>query len=383
MSCRQPIYASAALLAICIIATGITSALADVVVDSEDATFRVEQVAAGLQVPWAMAFLPDGRALVSERSAGHISLVDIASGESTVLSGNPNDVFIKDNGGMLDIVLHPHFANNNWVYYCYTVGDARLNTTVVERARLTGTALSDRQRIFAALPWYHNSIVYGCRLAFKEQYLFVTMGDRWDLRHLSQSAGTHLGKVMRLYHDGRPPEDNPFVGMPGALPEVWSLGNRNPQGLTVHPITGDVWEHEHGPLGGDEVNVIRRGRNYGWPVVTFGKEYSGETIGDGLTEQEGMEEPIHTYVPSIAPSGMLFYTGSAFPAWQGNLFIGALALTHLNRLVLVENKIVHDERLLQKQVWRIRFVEQGPDDLIYLGTDDGEILRLVPAEAAR
>ena len=353
------------------------------IIESEVANFRIQRVADGLQIPWAMAFLPDGSAVISERVVGRISLINIVSGESTPLAGGPGDVFVKDNAGMLDLALHPDFASNRWIYYCYTAGDERLNTTVVERARLSGAALSDRQRIFAALPWYHNSIVYGCRLAFKDQYLFVTMGDRWDLRHLSQSPGTHLGKVMRMHHDGRSPDDNPFVDLPGALPEVWSLGNRNAQGLTVHPDTGDVWEHEHGPLGGDEVNVIRRGRNYGWPVVTFGKEYSGEVVGEGLTVKQGMEAPLHTYVPSIAPSDMLFYTGDAFPEWRGNLFMGALALRHLNRLVILDNEVAHEERLLEKQTWRIRFVEQGPDDLIYLGTDDGEILRLMPAEATQ
>jgi glucose/arabinose dehydrogenase len=249
---------------------------------------------------------------------------------------------------------------------------------VVERARLTQDGLEDRERIFAALPWFHNSIVYGCRLAFQGDYLFVTMGDRWDLRHLSQSPGSHLGKVLRLNHDGSAPRDNPFVDIPGALPEVWSIGNRNPQGLTVHPRSGRLWEHEHGPLGGDEVNIIEAGRNYGWPVITYGKEYSGELVGEGLTEKEGMEQPVHKYVPSIAPSDMLFYSGNAFPEWQDNLFIGAMALKHINRLVIDDSKVIHEERLLVKQAPRVRFVEQGPDDYIYFGTDEGEILRLVP-----
>lgn len=352
------------------------------VIESEAATFRIEHVAGGLEIPWAIAFLSDDHALVSERAAGRISLVELDSGAVTPLDGGPDDVFVKDNAGLLDLALHPSFADNGWLYYCYTAGDQRLNTTVVERARLDGRRLAGRERIFAALPWYHNSIVYGCRLAFRERYLFVTMGDRWDLRHLSQSPGTHLGKVMRLYQDGTAPEDNPFVGVTGALPEVWSLGNRNAQGLVVHPLTGELWEHEHGPKGGDEVNVIEAGRNYGWPVITYGLEYSGEPVGDGLTEKEGMEQPVHTYVPSIAPSDMFFYTGDAFPAWRGNLFIGALALTHLNRLVLDGRTVVHEERLLEDRGWRIRFVQQGPDDAVYIGTDDGRILRLVPAGGA-
>ena len=347
---------------------------------SEVAAFRLQQIAEGLQIPWAIAFLPDGNALVSERAAGRIVMLDIESGSVTSFEGGPDDVFVKDNAGMLDVVLHPDFASNELVYYCYTAGDARLNTTVVERARLSGVAMTDRERIFAALPWYHNSIVYGCRLAFRDDSLFVTMGDRWDLRHLAQSPGSHLGKVLRLRHDGRAPADNPYVGIAGAMPEVWSLGNRNAQGLVVHPVTGDLWEHEHGPKGGDEVNVIDAGRNYGWPVISYGLEYSGEPVGEGLTEQEGMEQPVYKYVPSIAPSDMFFYTGAAFPEWRGNLFIGALALTHLNRLVIEGHEVLHEERLLEKQGWRVRFVEQGPDDFVYLGTDDGDIYRLVPAD---
>jgi len=364
------------LLATCLAAEQITG-------DSEVATFRVEQIADGLQIPWAMAFLPNGRALVSERAAGRISLLDVETGEFMTLEGGPGDVFIKDNAGMLDVAAHPAFANNDLIYFCYTAGTSQLNTMVVERARLSQNGFTDRERIFTALPWYHNSIVYGCRLAFQDEYLFVTMGDRWDLRHLSQSPGTHLGKVLRLNHDGSVPRDNPYADVQGALPEVWSIGNRNAQGLTVHPDTGELWEHEHGPLGGDEVNVIEAGHNYGWPVITYGKEYSGEPVGEGLTEKEGMEQPVHKYVPSIAPSDMLFYTGDAFPKWQGNLFIGALALRHLNRLVIEDHKVVHEERLLEKQAWRVRFVEQGPDEFIYIGTDEGEILRLVPVEGTQ
>lgn len=349
------------------------------IIDSEAASFRVEQVAEGLQVPWALVFLPDGRALVSERTAGRMDFLDIESGALTPIANGPGDVFIKDNAGMLDVALHPDFANNATIYFCYTAGTQQLNTMVVERARLSGTAFIDRERIFAALPWYHNSIMYGCRLALNERYLFFTMGERWDLRHLSQSPGTHLGKVMRVFHDGTAPPDNPFVHMPGAMPEVWSLGNRNGQGLAIHPLTGDLWEHEHGPMGGDEVNVIEGGRNYGWPVISYGKEYSGEPVGEGLTETAGLVQPVYKYVPSIAPSDMLIYTGDAFPNWRGNLFIGALAQTHLNRLQLEGRTVVHEERLLEAFHWRVRLVEQGPDQFIYLGTDSGNIFRLVPA----
>ena len=356
-----------------------SSGFAADIVETEDANFRIEQVAEGLKIPWALAFLPDGRVLVSEREAGRIVALDLSGGNIQDLAGGPDDVYIKDNAGMLDVALHPAFRLNGLVYYCYTAGTAQLNTMVVERARLIGDELARRERIFAALPWYHNSIVYGCRLAFDHRHLFVTMGDRWDLRHLAQSPGTHLGKVLRLNFDGSAPPDNPFVDTPGALPEVWTLGNRNPQGLTIRPGTGELWSHEHGPLGGDEVNIIVAGRNYGWPVITYGKEYSGDPIGEGLTEKEGMEQPVHKYVPSIAPSDMVFYDGDKFPAWYGNLFIGALALQHLNRLVIEDNAVRHEERLLTDRSLRVRCVEQGPDGFLYLCVDKGRILRLVPA----
>lgn len=346
---------------------------------SVEPAFRVETVVSGLAVPWAMAFVDEARAVVSERAAGRLSLVDVSTGAVEALAGSPEDVYVEDNAGLLDVVLHPDYARNGLVYYAYVAGTADLNTTVVERARLDGERLVARERLFDARPWYHNSIVYGCRLAFVGDRLFLTMGDRWDLRHLSQSPGTHLGKVLRLTADGDVPADNPFAGVRGAEPAVWSLGNRNPQGLAVQPGTGKLWSHEHGPLGGDEVNVIRRGRNYGWPVITYGKEYGGEAINDGLTEQAGLEQPVHYWVPSIAPSDMLFYTGSAFPAWQGSLFIGALAGRHLNRLEVDGNRVVGEERLLEDRGFRVRMVEQGPDGLLYIGTDAGDILRLVPA----
>ncbi|MDJ0940703.1 MAG: PQQ-dependent sugar dehydrogenase [Woeseiaceae bacterium] len=352
------------------------------VIESESESFRIEKVADGLEFPWAIAFLPDGDALVSERAAGRIIRLDLDSGVTSVPTGGPDDVFIKDNAGMLDVMLHPEYESNRLVYYCYTAGDDQLNTMVVERASFDDDRFTNRERIFTALPWYHNSIVYGCRLAFRDASLFVTMGDRWDLRHLSQSPGSHIGKVLRLNHDGSAPADNPWTNMPGAAPEVFSLGNRNPQGLVIHPTTGELWEHEHGPRGGDEINVIEAGRNYGWPVITYGKEYSGEPVGDGLTEKEGMEQPIHYYVPSIAPSDMFFYFGEAFPAWRGNLFIGALAGAHLNRLVVEGREVVHEERLLEDRGWRVRMVEQGPDDLIYLGVDTGGLYRLVPESEA-
>ena len=352
-------------------------------IESAAATFRVERIAEDLWIPWAMTFLPDGRAVVSERAAGRLTLLDLETGEHVPLDGGPTDVFVQANAGMLDVRAHPQFEDNGWIYYAYTAGIEPLNTTVVERARLDGGRLVDRERIFEALPWFHNDIMYGCRLRFRDGYLYVTMGDRWDLRHLAQSVGSHLGKIMRLHDDGSVPDDNPFVDVPGAAAEVWSYGHRNPQGLTVHPHTDELWSHEHGPRGGDEVNVVHKGRNYGWPIISYGKEYSGEPVDPGRKGHTGMDEmvaPVHYWDPSIAPSGMTFYDGDAFPGWRGDLFIGALAGARISRLVIDGNEVVEEEHLLEDTLRRVRFVEQGPDDHLYFGVDDGEILRLVPAE---
>ncbi|MDH4314293.1 MAG: PQQ-dependent sugar dehydrogenase [Gammaproteobacteria bacterium] len=355
-------------------------------IESAAATFRVEHVAGNLSIPWAMAFLADGRAVVSERAAGRLTLLELATGELTSLDNGPADIFVRANAGMLDVRAHPQFTDNGWIYYAYTAGTEALNTTVVERARLDGSRLINRERIFEALPWFHGDIVYGCRLAFRDGYLYVTMGERWDLRHLAQSVGSHLGKVMRLHEDGSVPDDNPFVDVPGAAAAVWSYGHRNPQGLTVHPQTGELWLHEHGPRGGDEVNLVHRGRNYGWPIVSYGKEYSGEPVDPGRkghTGMEDMEGPVHYWDPSIAPSGMMFYDGDAFPGWRGDMFIGALAGAYISRLVMKGATVIGEERLLEDALRRVRFLEQGPEGYIYFGVDGGEILRLVPAHTPR
>ena len=351
-----------------------------------DPRFAVERVATGLRIPWAMTFLGASRALVSENGAGRLTHLDLGTGVQSPLTGGPGDVFVQANAGMLDVRVHPDFARNGLIYYAYVAGDEALNTTVVERARLEGTRLVARERLFEARPWFHGDVVYGCRLALHDGYLYITMGDRWDLRHLAQSVGSHLGKILRLRDDGAVPEDNPFVGVTGAEAAVWSYGHRNPQGLAVNGRTGELWSHEHGPRGGDEVNRIEKGHNYGWPLVSFGREYDGQTVAPGRKGSKGrydpaeLTAPVHYWVPSIAPSGMTFYDGEAFPAWQGNLFVGALAGTHINRLVLDGTTVVTEERLLGSAGRRVRFVEQGPDGYLYFGGDDGEILRLVPAD---
>jgi glucose/arabinose dehydrogenase len=337
--------------------------------------YRIDTVVRGITIPYGMAFLPDGRLLVTDRSDGKIYLVN--KGVKQALKNVPA-VHGKDQAGMMDIVLHPAYASNGWIYYAYSATRGGDNGTVVERAKLQGDALGDRQTLFTTFPFYSNGAHYGCRLALKDGYLFLTIGERYSLRDSAQSLGNHLGKVIRIRDDGSIPPDNPFAGRAGAKPEIWSYGHRNPQGLAFHPQTGELWEGEHGPKGGDEVNLVAPGKNYGWPVITYGVEYSGATIGDGITRKEGMEQPIHYYKPSIGPSGMEFYTGDAFPQWKGSLFMGALALTHLNRLEIENNKVVSEERLLEEQKWRVRSVKQGPDGYLYLGVDGGMVVRLRP-----
>ena len=345
--------------------------------DSAAARFEVTVVADDLSIPWGLAFLPDGRMLVTERR-GRMHIIDPATGERMRLEGLP-PVADGGQGGLLDVVLHPDYGQYGWIYFSYSAELRRKRTTRVARAKLTDNKLTGLEVLFTAEPYFNTRHHFGSRLVLDGQgYLFITVGDRRN-RHESQTLSTHMGKVIRLHDDGRVPETNPFAGQAGVQAEIYSYGHRNPQGLALHPETGELWEHEHGPRGGDEVNVIYPGRNYGWPVVTYGREYVGGSIGEG-THKEGMEQPIKYYVPSIAPSGMAFYSGKQFPGWRGNLFIGAMVLEHLNRLVLDGRRVVEEERLLSKLGFRVRNVVEGPDGLLYLLVDKGMILRLSPAD---
>jgi glucose/arabinose dehydrogenase len=348
------------------------------IVKTETVDIVLDTVAKGITIPFGMAFLPDGNLLVTDRGEGRIWKVDPRRGTKKALANVPA-VHDKDQAGMLDIILHPDYANNGWVYYSFSMKDGDLNGTAVERARIRRDSLVDRQRLFTTHPFFKNGAHYGSRFAFHDGHLYFTIGERYALRDSAQLLGNHLGKVIRLRDDGGVPADNPFVGKPGARPEIWSYGHRNPQGLAIHPATGELWESEHGPKGGDELNLVKPGRNYGWPVITYGVEYSGATIGDGITQKEGMEQPVKYYKPSIGPSGLAIYNGDRFPAWKGNFFTGALALTHLNRLVVSDGKIVKEERLLSDRKWRVRNVVQDPDGYLYIGVDGGMVLRIRPA----
>jgi len=287
-------------------------------------------------------------------------------------------------GGLLDVALDPEFASNRWIYLSYAEPRAeKTSGTAVARARLADDGLRDLEVIFRQLPAVDsNAGHFGSRLVFApDGRLFVTLGER-QAKHFSewaQDAGTHFGKVVRIERDGRIPADNPFVDRAGFLPEIWSLGHRNPQGAALHPRTGELWITEHGPRGGDEVNIVRAGHNYGWPVITYGLAYSGAKIGEGR-QKAGLEQPLWYWLPSIAPSGLAFYTSDRIPAWTGNLFAGALRGTSLLRLVLDGDRVIHEERLFESMNARIRDVRQGPDGLLYLLTDspDGRILRVEP-----
>jgi len=339
--------------------------------------YRIEVVASGLHVPSGLSFLPDGRLLITERPIGRLSVLDLSTGAITPIEGVPPVHGLVD-GGLMDVLVHPNYAKNGWIYLSYAIEVPGGKTTVVDRARIERAHLVERQRLFTARPVIDNSNEFGSRLLLDRGFLYVTLGQR-ETPPTAQDLGSDLGKIIRLTEDGKVPRSNPFVGRKGALPEIWSYGHRNPQGLVRNPTTGEIWEHEHGPKGGDEVNIVHPGRNYGWPVIGYGRNYDGTPVGEGITHHAGMEQPIYYYLPSIAPSGMIFYTGEAFPAWRGNIFIGALALRHLNRLVVEGGRVIHEERLLTDSNWRVRVVQQGPDGALYIGVDSGMILRLHPS----
>jgi glucose/arabinose dehydrogenase len=367
-----------ALVALGLLATAAAPALAN--------QPKVAVVAHGLVNPWGLAFLPDGRMLVTERP-GRMRLVGTDGKLSPPLPGLP-PVVAEGQGGLLDVVTDPRFASNRLVYWSYSepAAEGDGNRTAVARARLDGAAgaerLADVQVIFRQVPQVASRLHFGSKLVFgNDGRLFITLGDRFSRKDDAQTLDNHLGKIVRIEPDGKVPADNPLVGRPGARPEIWSWGHRNVQGAAIHPTTGDLWATEHGPQGGDELNLVQPGRNFGWPVITYGRNYGiGTKIGDG-TERADVVAPLAHWVPtSIAPSGMAFLTSDRYPGWKGNLFIGALRGQALVRITLDGNKVASQERLLQSQNERIRDVRQGPDGFLYLLTDnaDGRVLKVLP-----
>jgi aldose sugar dehydrogenase len=342
---------------------------------------EVQTAASGLVHPWSLAFLPDGRMLVTERP-GRMRIVTAEGQLSSPLKGVP-EVWASGQGGLLDVIIDKSYAQNNTVYFCFAERTAGGGRTAVARAKLNDAngRLDDVKIIFRQEGPLSSGNHYGCRIVqANDGNLFVTLGEHFSYRNEAQNLGNHLGKLIRIAPDGSVPVDNPFAGRGDAKPEIWSYGHRNEQGLAINPASGDLWEIEHGPRGGDEVNIIGKGKNYGWPVIGYGIDYSGAKIHES-TAREGMEQPIKYWVPSIAPSGMAFYTAKLFPKWTGSLFTGALAGKMLVRLSLNGNTVTGEERLLQNLNERIRDVRQGPDGALWLLTDNsaGRILRVQPA----
>ncbi|PLC07390.1 hypothetical protein CY658_10560 [Variovorax sp. RO1] len=348
------------------------------------AQVRTETVTSGLENPWGVAFLPEGRFVVTEKP-GRMRLVAADGKLGAPIQGLP-PVAAGGQGGLLDVLADSGFAQNRTLYFCYSEPEASggsANSTALARARLSadGTKLEALKVIFSQKPKVASRAHFGCRIVeARDGNLFLTLGDRFSRKDDAQTLDNHHGKVVRIAKDGSVPKDNPFVGKAGALPEIWSYGHRNGQGAALAP-DGRFWMTEHGPQGGDEINIPRAGVNHGWPVITYGENYGGGKIGEGITRKDGMEQPLHYWVPSIAPSGMAFLTSDRYGAgWKGNLFVGSLKFGYLDRIELKDDKVVAEHKLLADGRARIRDVKQGPDGLLYVLTDesDGKLLRLRP-----
>jgi len=351
-------------------------------------TVRAQVVASNLQNPWAVAFLPDGRFLVTER-LGRLRVIESNGEMGEPVLGLPSMVS-QGQGGLMDVLADTDFVINNTLYFCFSEPGQGGNSTALARARLSSDRLrlEELKIIFSQKPKVFSSAHFGCRIVESQTngksdgMLYLTLGDRYSQMNDAQTLNNHQGKIVRIYKDGRVPDNNPFIKLFGALPEIWSYGHRNVQGAVLSP-DGSLWTHEHGPQGGDEVNPVLPGRNYGWPVITYGENYGGGRIGLGLSSQKNMEQPLHYWVPSIAPSGMVFLTSERYGrAWVGNLFVGSLKFSYLNRVELSQpfgGKVIREHKLLEDLGQRVRDVRQGPDGWLYVLTDStrGQLIRLV------
>lgn len=356
----------------------------DAVFPSSAGNLKVQTVASGLVYPWSLAFLPDGRMLVAERP-GRLRII-AADGRLSPPLGNVPKVYAVSQAGLMDILLARDFAQSRTIFVCYAEAAEGGGRIAVLRARLIedeSPRLDDITVIFRQKGPVSRGLNIGCRMVqAQDDNLFVTLGDHFGPKELAQKLDNHIGKIVRITPDGAAPADNPFIGNRGALPEIWAYGLRNAQGLAFNPADGKLWEQEHGPMGGDEINIIEKAQNYGWPRVSYGVNYDGTPVGSGKPTMEGVTDPIWHWTPSIAPSGIAFYTGDLIPGWKGSLLNGALKFELLSRLELKGNKILKEERLLQSMRERIRDVRQGPDGAVYLLTDNasGRILRIVLAK---
>ncbi len=341
----------------------------------EESNFTAELMVDGLEIPWGMVFLPDGGLLITEKSG---ELILFKDGQKTTIENAPT-IYLRGQGGLMDIELHPDYANNGWIYISYSSeeGEDKGGNTAIMRAKLNGNSLTDSELLYKASPNTTKGQHFGSRLEFdNEGYLYFSIGDRGNRDVNPQDITRDGGKIYRIMDDGSIPPDNPFVGEEGAKTAAFTYGNRNPQGMTKNPETGSIWIHEHGPKGGDEINIVEKGTNYGWPVITYGINYSGTPITD-ITEKEGMAQPLHYWVPSIGPSGMTFVTSDKYPAWKGSLLVGSLAFQYLERLEMDGNKVTYREKLMA-DMGRVRNVVQGPDGFIYVAVEGKGIYKLVP-----
>lgn len=356
---------------------GDTSTGTGIVIHSEKASFYIDTLHTGLENPWGMTWLPEGRFLVTERK-GEIWIFDNDQYTGKKLSGFP-DVYQRGQGGLMDIQLHPNYAETGWIYVTYAKPGNDGGSTALMRFQLIDNQIDHIETIYKTLPLSAAGMHFGSRITFdKRGYLYFSTGER-GIKENAQDLANDMGKIHRLHDDGRIPTDNPFANQPGAKPSIWSYGHRNVQGLTYDAANDVLYATEHGPRGGDELNIIDRGKNYGWPSITYGIDYSGAIISE-LTEREGMEQPIHYWTPSIATCGLLYYTGDRYPGWKSNLFTGALAGRHMTRIEVINERYIDEEKLLQN-IGRVRNIAQSPDGLIYVLTEDpGMVLKLIPMD---
>lgn len=345
------------------------------VITPTTSVFKAELFVDELQIPWGFTFLPDKSILITEKEG---KLIHFLNGKKTII-GNIPKVYQRGQGGLLDIVLHPDYEKNGWIYITYasSEGEEKGGNTALIRAKLENNSLTSIEQLYKAVPNTTKGQHFGSRIAFdNDGYLYFSIGERGNRDINPQDIKRDGGKIYRLYDDGRIPEDNPFVGVDGAKTAIYSYGHRNPQGLIKHPITGEIWDNEHGPRGGDEINIIKKGANYGWPLTTYGINYSGTPITDRTTI-EGTEQPIHYWVPSIAPSGMVYVTSNKYKNWKGSLLVGSLAFQYLERLVLDRTKVISREKLMPN-LGRVRAIKEGPDGFIYVGVEGKGIYKLIP-----
>ena len=339
--------------------------------------YKIETVVDNLEIAWGMAFLPDGSILISEQEG---DLILFRNGEKIMIQNVP-EIYYKNQGGLLDIELHPNYKENGWIYFSYSStvkNEGKGANTAIMRAKLSDNKLVNKEILYEATPNSTKGGHFGSRLEFdREGYLYISIGDRQNRDVNPQDIKRDNGKIYRINDDGTIPSDNPFYDVEGAKKAIFSYGHRNPQGMAMHPITGEIWTHEHGPKGGDEINIIKAGKNYGWPKITYGVNYSGTKITDD-TSLPGMEQPLHHWTPSIAPSGMCFVTSDIYPEWKGNLLVGSLKFKYLNRVVLKNNKVIKEEKLMEDMPGKVRNVRQGPDGYIYVSIEQMGIVKIVP-----